>query len=70
MNWTLAGNDRKLVDMLEAAGIARKDDCWQKIIIEISCDDAVKIYVQRLGDERLYDVDWRMIAECVEKDKA
>ncbi len=41
---------------LVAAGVFREDEFVRRVIIDIKQGDAVKLYVERIGDERLLDI--------------
>lgn len=46
---------RRFLEALKEAGVIRPEDYIQRVVIDVSLFDAVKIYVQRIGDENLYD---------------
>lgn len=46
-----------LMDALIAAGIV-DGHFLQRVILDVPCDGAVTIYVQRIGDERLLNIDF------------
>jgi hypothetical protein len=46
---------RRFLDALTDAGIIRREDYVCRVVIDASIDSAVKVYVQRYGDERLLD---------------
>lgn len=51
-----AQTGRSLFDVLVEAGIVRQGDQVRRVIIDIPHNDAVKLYVERLADERVFDV--------------
>lgn len=47
---------RKLLEALGDAGIIKVGDYVRRVVIDASIDDAVRVYVERIGDERLLNV--------------
>ncbi len=50
------GRDPRILDALKQAGIIRENDYVRRVIIDINAADAVVVYIERYGDERLLDV--------------
>jgi hypothetical protein len=46
----------EFIDALIASDIVKKDDHVTRVIIDAKADHVVTIYVERIGDERLYDL--------------
>jgi hypothetical protein len=47
---------RKMLDALREAGIIRDADYVYRVVIDITIDKAVIMYVERYGDTRLLDL--------------
>jgi len=47
---------RKMLDALKEAGIIRDGDYVHRVVIDITIDKAVIMYVERYGDTRLLDL--------------
>jgi len=47
---------RKLLAVLTEHGIIRPGDYVTRVVIDIPVDGAVRLYVERIGDNRLLDV--------------
>ena len=52
----LHGRSQEIYDALRLAGIIRPDDHVRRVIIDISVDSAVIVYIERYGDSRLLDL--------------
>ena len=52
----MLGRDQRIYDALKDAGIIRENDYVRRVIIDINVTDAVVIYIERIGDERLLDL--------------
>jgi len=50
------GRSQEIYDALRAAGIIREDDHVRRVIIDISADSAVLIYIERYADTRVLDI--------------
>lgn len=51
------GRSEKLYDALRAAGIIHEGDYVRRVVIDITVEQAVKIYTERFADDRLLDLD-------------
>ena len=47
---------RKFAKALEDAGIVSDLSTIERIVIDVRSDDAVRVHVQRIGDDRLIDL--------------
>jgi hypothetical protein len=47
---------RRFIEALLESGIVAKGDFVRRIVIDASADNAVILYVERFGDERLFEV--------------
>ena len=63
----ITGKDAGLIKQFQDADIL-PDNC-RRVILDVSYNDAVMIYYEVLGDERLYDIDFAAGIKIVEKEK-
>lgn len=55
-NPVVALPNKVICDWLRATGITKEDDKVTDVIIHIPIDCVIKVYVTRLGDERMFTV--------------
>jgi hypothetical protein len=49
-------HSKEFIDALIASTIIAKEDLVTRVIIDVQVDRVVTLYVERIGDERLYDL--------------
>jgi hypothetical protein len=49
-------HSKEFIDALIASGVISKQDLVTRVIIDVQVDRVVTLYLERLGDERLYDL--------------
>jgi hypothetical protein len=55
----------RFFNALLMAGVVRPGDLIARIVIEAVAGEPIRTYVERLGDERLIDVDWGAVGFAV-----